>query len=294
MFLIYRYTDTSSNCIKILDWIFLGYKTNGWVKPGYTHRYCGWRMDEKHSSWWWYSFSFPLWYALSCIHWSRSIYFIISFCSIVKIVFFNCRTSPSTSACCTDWWYRGFKYVCLYFKKLLWPLRVPFCPEKKDLIPFKLSNCCIAHSIICQIMLRTAHVRHFLSVNLSHWRSPSVLSLCYSWILSQLSLSLTEIGFGSLSLSQLIVGLYVKLFSILFLTSKGGSLVHLGHRVKKRVSHWVTECVRGWPNGVYLFAVLAMDCVGTPAMNMCFLILLWEIGIDSKHGASIPHVGIQA
>ncbi|CAB4273242.1 unnamed protein product [Prunus armeniaca] len=46
-------------------------------------------------------------------------------------------------------------------------------------------------------------------------------------------------------------------------------------------------------------SILAMDCVGTPAMNMCFLILLWAIGMDSSmgstsNGASIPHVGIQA
>lgn len=125
-------------------------------------------MDEKHSSWWWYSFSFPLWYALSCIHWRKSIYFINSFRSIVKIVFFIAelplppvlvvRTDDTEDSSTSVYALRNF---CDPGESLL--------PRKKDLILFKLSHCCIVHSIIRQICFFFVLVLNsFPAVPLSH------------------------------------------------------------------------------------------------------------------------------
>lgn len=88
-------------------------RQNGRTEFGNSNWHCWWRMDERHSPWWWYVFLLCTFIFLPTL--SQG-----SFCSslhphgYVMCLYLSCcyyRSSTAPNTGCKDRWYWGLKYV---------------------------------------------------------------------------------------------------------------------------------------------------------------------------------------
>lgn len=108
---------------------------NGRTKLGRAYRYCGWRMDERYSAWWWYNFLFCFFnHPLSRPHLHSNVSpYVCPFAawSLRLHLSYICRSSITTSTECSDWWHRRLKYVfyllnTIYLKLVVYLLEIRF------------------------------------------------------------------------------------------------------------------------------------------------------------------------